>query len=39
MLVMVETREDDPTWNELPGVGLSVPQMLAGAVYPRFELE
>jgi hypothetical protein len=36
---MVETRAGDPSWNELPGIGLSVPQMLAGAVYPRFAPE
>lgn len=32
---MVETREGEASWNQLPGVGLSVPQMLEGAVYPN----
>lgn len=33
---MVRTREGEASWNDLPGVGLSVPQMLEGAVYPSF---
>jgi hypothetical protein len=36
---MVETREGEASWNQLPGVGLSVPQMLEGAVYPSFGTE
>jgi hypothetical protein len=36
---MIETREGDPSWYHLPGVNLSVPQMLEGAVYPSFEAE
>jgi len=36
---MVETHEGEASWNQLPGLDLSVPEMLAGAVYPRFETE
>jgi hypothetical protein len=36
---MMETREGEASWDQLPGVGLSVPQMLEGAVYPSFETE
>jgi hypothetical protein len=36
---MVQTREGEASWNDLPGVGLSVPQMLEGAVYPSFATE
>ena len=36
---MVEAHEGEASWNQLPGLDLSVPQMLAGAVYPRFETE
>ena len=32
---MVQTREGDPSWQQLPGLTHSVPEMLAGAVYPR----
>jgi hypothetical protein len=31
---MVQTREGDPSWQQLPGLTCSVPEMLAGAVYP-----
>ncbi|HTQ81603.1 MAG TPA: hypothetical protein VMM92_16525 [Thermoanaerobaculia bacterium] len=34
---MIETHEGDASWSQLPGLDLSVPQMLSGAVYPRFE--
>jgi len=34
---MVQTREGDASWNQLPGTSYSVPQMLEGAVYPHFE--
>ena len=33
---MVQTRPGEPAWDALPGIGLSVPQMLEGAVYPTF---
>jgi len=36
---MVQTREGEASWNQLPGTGMSVPQMLEGAVYPSFETE
>jgi hypothetical protein len=36
---MVQTREGEASWNQLPGTGLSVPQMLEGAVYPSFDPE
>lgn len=36
---MVETHDGEASWNQLPGVDLSVPQMLEGAVYPSFETE
>jgi len=36
---MVQTHEGEASWNQLPGLDLSVPQMLEGAVYPRFETE
>lgn len=36
---MVETHEGEASWNQLPGLDLSVPEMLAGAVYPSFEDE
>jgi hypothetical protein len=36
---MVETHEGEASWNQLPGLGLSVPQMLEGVVYPSFETE
>jgi len=32
---MAQTREGDPSWQQLPGVPYSVPEMLEGAVYPR----
>jgi len=32
---MVQTREGDPSWQQLPGLTYSVPDMLDGAVYPR----
>lgn len=33
---MMQTRAGDASWEKLPGVDLSVPQMLEGAVYPQF---
>lgn len=33
---MVQTREGDPSWQQLPGLTASVPEMLEGAVYPHF---
>lgn len=36
---MVQTREGEASWNQLPGLDLSVPQMLEGAVYPSFQTE
>lgn len=36
---MVETHDGEASWNQLPGVDQSVPQMLEGAVYPSFETE
>lgn len=33
---MVQTKEGDASWNRLPGVESSVPEMLAGASYPHF---
>ena len=32
---MVPVRPDDPSWHSLPGVGLSVPEMLEGLVPPE----
>jgi hypothetical protein len=34
---MVQTREGDPSWRQLPGLSYSVPEMLDGAVYPRLD--
>jgi hypothetical protein len=34
---MVQTREGDASWNQLPGLTYSVPQMLEGATYPSLE--
>ena len=34
---MVETRPGEASWDQLPGLDVSVPQMLAGAAYPHFE--
>lgn len=34
---MVQTREGEASWNELPGLGTSVPWMLEGATYPSFK--
>lgn len=34
---MVQTREGDPSWERLPGLTHSVPEMLDGAVYPRLD--
>lgn len=31
---MIETREGEPSWNQLPGLPYSVPEMLADASYP-----
>jgi hypothetical protein len=36
---MIETHAGEASWNQLPGLDLSVPQMLEGAVYPGFEAE
>jgi hypothetical protein len=36
---MVQTHEGEPSWNQLPGLDSSVPQLLKGAVYPQFENE
>lgn len=33
---MVQTREGEASWDQLPGLELSVPQMLEGATYPSF---
>lgn len=33
---MVQTRPGDPSWDSLPGVGLSVPEMLEGTETPEF---
>jgi len=34
---MMQTREGEPSWEKLPGVGLSVPEMLAGIDPPTTE--
>ncbi|UTH72778.1 hypothetical protein [Chromobacterium sp. IIBBL 290-4] len=34
---MAPITPESPDWRSLPGAGLSVPQMLEGAVYPRFD--
>ena len=34
---MVQTREGEQSWNQLPGLPWSVPQMLEGATYPALE--
>ena len=36
---MIQTHEGEASWDRLPGLDLSVPQMLEGASYPRFETE
>lgn len=36
---MVETHEGEASWSQLPGLDLSVPQMLEGASYPSFETD
>ncbi len=36
---MVQTKEGDASWQKLPGVDLSVPEMLRGATYPQFARE
>jgi hypothetical protein len=36
---MVQTREGELSWNQLPGLDASIPQLLTGAVYPHFENE
>ncbi|MFT3765147.1 MAG: hypothetical protein QM820_06475 [Minicystis sp.] len=33
---MRQTKEGDASWQKLPGVDLSVPEMLKGATYPQF---
>lgn len=33
---MMPTKEGEASWDKLPGVNYSVPQMLEGAVYPQF---
>ncbi len=33
---MTQVKPDDPSWKSLPGVGISVPQMLQGCEPPRF---
>ncbi|NJL28946.1 MAG: hypothetical protein HC897_14175 [Thermoanaerobaculia bacterium] len=33
---MLQTREGDANWNQLPGLEYSVPEMLEGATYPTF---
>ncbi|BBL71042.1 hypothetical protein [Methylogaea oryzae] len=33
---MMQTKEGDPSWDNLPGVDYSVPEMLTGASYPHF---
>jgi hypothetical protein len=35
---MVRVQPGDPSWDSLPGIGLSVPQMLAGLEPPHFAL-
>ena len=34
---MVQTRPGEPSWQQLPGLPYSVPELLEGAVYPRFD--
>lgn len=34
---MVQTREGEPSWQQLPGLNCSVPEMLDGSVYPSFD--
>ncbi len=34
---MMQTKEGDPSWEKLPGVNCSVPDMLEGASYPQFD--
>jgi hypothetical protein len=34
---MVRVRPDDPSWSSLPGIGLSVPEMLEGLEPPEVE--
>jgi hypothetical protein len=34
---MTQIKPDDPSWKSLPGVGISVPQMLQGCQPPRIE--
>lgn len=36
---MRQTKEGDASWERLPGVARSVPEMLEGASYPRFAAE
>lgn len=36
---MVQTRPGEASWDRLPGVERSVPEMLEGAVYPTFQGE
>lgn len=36
---MMQTKEGEPSWNNLPGVDYSVPEMLEGATYPQFSDE
>jgi hypothetical protein len=33
---MMQTKEGDASWQKLPGVDRSVPEMLKGATYPQF---
>lgn len=35
---MVQTREGEEAWDQLPGLAYSVPKMLEGATYPSLEL-
>ncbi|HYD81073.1 MAG TPA: hypothetical protein VEC06_14800 [Paucimonas sp.] len=36
---MMQTQEGDASWENLPGVNCSVPAMLEGASYPKFDAE
>ncbi|KUM05649.1 hypothetical protein KIF53_05550 [Chromobacterium subtsugae] len=36
---MRQTRPGDPSWDQLPGTGYSVPDMLEGASYPQFSTD
>jgi hypothetical protein len=36
---MMQTKEGDASWDNLPGVDYSMPEMLEGASYPHFSLE